>query len=1176
MSSTPNLKITSWNARGFAGAVPYLRKLVKDNDIVAVSEHWLHGNKLNRLAEVSDKVNFCARASQFSKPENYGIKRGQGGVALFWKKELVGVSEFTSIIHDRICGIRLQTERGGILNIFSVYLPAMGCGEDYGSCLDDMAEVLESRELESVSIICGDCNGDIGRNRGVGNPRVPNKNGVILGRFIDEFGLIPCNLSKGARGPLYTHVGNQSTAVLDYILVAGELEENVIKCHTSYEETLNTSDHKAVSIELCIDSLRDNSVECRKERVIRWDKVDKQEISLRYKDPLDSKLRYMVEKLGGGNVSKEVLDECIEELNFHLKEAAKAIPTAKFRAHLRPYWNQTLTLLKKDKVKKFRRWVDAGRPKHPDNQVWHDHKLAKKNFAKELRRLSRQYEDEQVAAAVKAANIDKGLFWRLVKKSRSTCGGKTTGIRDVSGKVVNNIDAALEVWRTHFSNLGTPKPSSEYDNDHYVRVTKVVAELNKSDEPGQFLDHPFDENEVRKALGKLHKRKSSGLDGISTEHLIYAGDGIVQVLTAIYNHMLRLEYVPLNLRRGIQIPLFKGKGLCCLDVNSYRGISLLTNYNKVYEILLWGRMSKWWEANKVISDLQGAGKRGQSCVHTAFVLQEAISAARAKGHKVFVSYFDVSKAYDTVWTDGLFYQLHGMGITGKMWRMMYRAYIDFKCKVRLGDQLSDWYPLLCGIHQGGFLSLTKYVAFINSLILELEKSKLCCQIRNVSASPSGYADDLAAACVSKCRIDRVMTIVNNYGRKWRFHFNAKKSAVLVYGEERRERDIGKENRTYRLGKDKVLERFEYDHVGIKACILRNNSRVEEKIGKGRRALNAAAGLGIRKNGLSVATCNMIFWTIVVPIVTFGCELWSLQDDDIHKLNVFQRYAGRRVQRFSQRSPGCSSFYGLGWIRIETLILVKKVLFIHSILRITANAIITGVFKVRVIDYIKDRTLSEANNYDSPVFDLLNAGKRLGLLGVILDILGGVRPIGSKTAWSKIVWERAWALDDTHWRSMSMVHNSNDMLFYTIPSSRYLCWWQIADYNPLMQRVSETMAKLICRASRLKSDDPTLKDTSIFNRMCTNCEMGVVENVYHMVLQCPFTEDIRRAMFDDMASYVTEFSNRVKDNPSNTLAWLLGRTMEEIEAHTMCTGLEISGSHIYSMYRRVINSRKGIG
>ena len=507
---------------------------------------------------------------------------------------------------------------------------------------------------------------------------------------------------------------------------------------------------------------------------------------------------------------------------------------------------------------------------------------------------------------------------------------------------------------------------------------------------------------------------------------------------------------------------------------------------------------------------------------------------------------------------------------------MYRAYIDFKYRVRLGDQCSEWYSLLCGIHQGGFLSRTKYVAFINSPILELEKSKLCCQVQSIPASPAGYADDLAAACVSKNNIDRVMDTVNKYGLKWRFRFNAKKSAVLVYGESKTERDIGSANRMYRLGKDRVNERLEYDHVGIKACILSNNSRVEEKIAKGRRALNATAGLGIRRNGLSIATCNMIFWTIVIPKVTFGCELWVLHDNDILKLNAFQRYAGRRVQRFHQRSPSSSSFFGLGWIRIETLILVKKVLFILTLLRMGHNDIVRDVFKARVIAYIQNREDGMQNQYDSPVFDLLNAANRLGLLGLVLDMAAGVTIIISKVNRSKKVWSNAWGLDDSHWHSLFLLNSSNDMLICAMSKSRYLIWWQLADYNRLMQKTSETMVKLISRASHLKADDPTLRDTSHLSRMCANCDLGITENLLHLVMQCPFQDDVRASMYKVMYEQAYDFAVKVNENPQCTFQWLLGNFRDEVETNVMYAGLEIAGRHISKMYWKVINGRTGIG
>ena len=329
-------------------------------------------------------------------------------------------------------------------------------------------------------------------------------------------------------------------------------------------------------------------------------------------------------------------------------------------------------------------------------------------------------------------------------------------------------------------------------------------------------------------------------------------------------------------KRGIQVPLFKGENLCSTDTNNYRGITLLSLFSKVFEMVIWDRIEPWWKENEVISRFQGACRKGQSCVHTSLLLQETVSAALEKHSKVFVSYFDVSKAFDTVWINGLFSKLHDMGIRGKLWRLMYRTYTDFQCRVRVAGSFSDWYPMSCGIHQGGVLSLTKYLVFIDELLVQLECSNLCCTIAHSPSSPAGYADDLAAATVSKARTDMVHSIVNEYGRKWRFKFNAGKLAVMVYGEDKKSNINNRKHRVFRLGKEAVKEKDSYDHVGVKMCLFPdNNTRVEEKISKGRKTLNASSGMGLRKNGLNMATCNIIFWQVVVPVVTFGSEVWIL-------------------------------------------------------------------------------------------------------------------------------------------------------------------------------------------------------------------------------------------------------------------------------------------------------------
>ena len=100
----------------------------------------------------------------------------------------------------------------------------------------------------------------------------------------------------------------------------------------------------------------------------------------------------------------------------------------------------------------------------------------------------------------------------------------------------------------------------------------------------------------------------------------------MKILTKVFNIIVELEYIPSNFRRGTQIPLYKGKNTCPLDVNNYRGITLLTCMNKMVEILIWERVKVWWSDQGVISPLQGACHKGSSCLHSDPLLREIESS----------------------------------------------------------------------------------------------------------------------------------------------------------------------------------------------------------------------------------------------------------------------------------------------------------------------------------------------------------------------------------------------------------------------------------------------------------------------------------------------------------------------------------------------------------------------
>ena len=165
----------------------------------------------------------------------------------------------------------------------------------------------------------------------------------------------------------------------------------------------------------------------------------------------------------------------------------------------------------------------------------------------------------------------------------------------------------------------------------------------------------------------------------------------------------------------------------------------------------------------LISELQGACKTGLSCLHTAFTLQEAIVTSLEAGNNCFVAFYDVTKAFDSVWIDDLFRQVYSSGIAGKTWRILYHSYVDFQCCIKIQGHFSDWYSLSRGIHQAGFMSLLKYTVFINFLLVQLKSSGHSCKIYHLPSAPVGYADDLASGSVNEYKLNQVMRIVYRHG-----------------------------------------------------------------------------------------------------------------------------------------------------------------------------------------------------------------------------------------------------------------------------------------------------------------------------------------------------------------------------------------------------------------------------
>ena len=588
-----SFNILTWNTRGLVASIPYLRSLVEEADVLCITEHWLHANRLTKLSDIAGNIEFFGRASKFSTGERFGYTKGQGGVAILWDKNLKSVTPLVQLQHDRISGIRLQNENSAVINIFCIYLPACGCEEDILTTLDELGAIIDNTEMGSHNILCGDMNADLGLKGGPRSAKQPDKRGLTLASFVEKYHLTATNLCKDARGPVNTHVGPTGETCIDYVLVPNYLCESVLDCITLADNPLNTSDHLPVKISINLGDVPRGCSEGSIVKKLRWDKLDRDARYNKYQMPLGLDIEGLIQQSHDLNPTPIVIDETIEKLISLIRIHDKKVPRTSFKKNIKPYWCDELDHLKKLKVNAFRKWCNAGRPRDNTNPLYEQNKVAKRNFRRRIKQISRSYDEQKISDAIRCSEIDRTIFWKLLKRERDGPMVKTPSIKNVHGKIVHKVEDILRVWARHFSSLGTPAESPNLDDDHYHIVTDQVKVWLDEEDDDAFSSDPITYQEVRNGISTLNSGKSPGMDGVTKEHLVYAGHMMVEVLCMIFNWVRVSEYIPITFRRGVQVPLYKGKNSPIVDVNNYRGITLLSTFNKLFEVIIWKRLEGW-------------------------------------------------------------------------------------------------------------------------------------------------------------------------------------------------------------------------------------------------------------------------------------------------------------------------------------------------------------------------------------------------------------------------------------------------------------------------------------------------------------------------------------------------------------------------------------------------------
>ena len=323
----------------------------------------------------------------------------------------------------------------------------------------------------------------------------------------------------------------------------------------------------------------------------------------------------------------------------------------------------------------------------------------------------------------------------------------------IIGSPTSDLSAVLPHWANHFARLSKSKCSSNPNLQKFSDSIHKI-EYETYSEEDTILDTSFAPEEVRAAIRLLKKGSSAGPDLLSPCHLLHTGPSISIWLSMIFNAMVNLEATPSVFKKGILIPIYKGKGKDPLKTTSYRGITLTSVIAKTFEILLLDRILLILSDRNIPQLTQTAYRRGVSCTDATFTCQETISKFIRDDDSIYSSFYDLASAFDTVEYPVLLTHLKNAGITGKTWRLIKDWYTNVHSYVRLGKATSPSFTVSRGVRQGSVLSPLLFLLVLDPLLQELKSRSCGPTVCGLYLGAFAHADDIRTLStnISDCQL----------------------------------------------------------------------------------------------------------------------------------------------------------------------------------------------------------------------------------------------------------------------------------------------------------------------------------------------------------------------------------------------------------------------------------------
>ena len=230
--------------------------------------------------------------------------------------------------------------------------------------------------------------------------------------------------------------------------------------------------------------------------------------------------------------------------------------------------------------------------------------------------------------------------------------------------------------------------------------------------------------EIIKASKRVKNDKAVGGDAICNEMIkCFVHTRFIDIIRAMFYPIYSESYFPKLRKVGYIIPIFKSDD--SFDPSNYRGITASSCLGKLFTLVVndHERLIEFLDVRNISSHYQIGFRRGYRTADHIFILDTILNSYFSKGKKVYACFLGFSKAYDSVWRNGLLYKLILNGLSLKFILLIKSMYTELQAAVKLPNGVTPYFSSLVGVRQGWNLSPMLFNLFVNDIFYLFDNAK---------------------------------------------------------------------------------------------------------------------------------------------------------------------------------------------------------------------------------------------------------------------------------------------------------------------------------------------------------------------------------------------------------------------------------------------------------------------